>query len=90
MKEFHERASNGDLVEPRMKEKKVAILAVVPTTMRGVSPPHELLKIAKYGHGLETLVAPKLDKISHDYGNFGCIKIAIIFSLTLGVEFCQP
>ena len=81
LKAIHERDLNRGLAKPKIEKKWATILAAVSATMRGVSPPHELLKIAKYGHGLETLVAPKLDKISHDYGNFDCIKIAIIFSL---------
>ena len=34
-----------------MEENRVAILAVVSATMRGVSPPYKLLETAKYGHG---------------------------------------
>ena len=64
MKGFHEKASNEGLIESRMEEKGVAILAVVSTTMRGVSLPHKLLETDKYGHKFTTL---GFSKIGEDF-----------------------
>ena len=83
MKRFHKKASNRGLAEPRMEEKGVVILLLF-------RPPWGMFHhLISYGNSQvwSRFSSPKLDKIFHDYGNFGCIKIAIIFSLILGLNF---